>query len=281
MFFRNFIMTLLTSWVGIDTHGIASIYIASDSRISWGDSATFDLGRKVFAFNNYPDILGYCGDVLFPSIVLGQIIEMADNGLLFDEDYSCKQKFESIKEKLIQIFLKYPHQEKLITNDVLQIIHASREPNNHRNFFFHIIEWRRDVGWRGTEIKFPDKSKVIFTGGTGKKEFDDNYIRYEEGVNKSTSRNVFHCFCDTLFNIKDKKCGGAPQLVGIYCKPKSTTKKFGIIKDKKRYLFGSQIDDLNNFDNIEWRNDLFELCDGRTLQKLEKAKAQPNFLKRY
>ena len=274
-------MTLLTSWVGIDTHGIASIYIASDSRITWGDSATFDFGRKVFAFNNYPDILGYCGDVLFPSIVLGQIIEMADNGLLFNEQYSCKEKFEAIKEKLIQIFLKYPHQEEFITGDVLQIIHASREPNNHRKFFFHIIKWRRGEGWSGQEIEFPDKSKVIFVGGSGKKEFDDNYAMYEEGVNRSTSRNIFHCFCDTLFNIKDEKCGGAPQLVGIYCKPKSNTKKFGIIKDKKRYLFGSQIDDLNNFDNIEWRNDLFELCDGRTLQKLEKAKAQPNFLKRY
>src|SRR5689334_18933450 len=125
-------MTLLTSWVGVDTHGIASIYIASDSRITWTNSVTFDFGRKVFAFNNYPDILGYCGDVLFPSIVLGQIVEMADNGLLFDENYNCKQKFEAIKEKLIQIFHKYPYEQVAI--DSLQIIHASRDPNDARKF---------------------------------------------------------------------------------------------------------------------------------------------------
>ncbi len=206
---------------------------------------------------------------------------MADNGLLFKEGFSCKEKFEAIKEKLIQIFNKYPHPEAQIFNNSLQIIHASRETDNCRKFFFHSIEWHRSSGWRGKEVNLPDKSKVIFEGGTGANEFIENYKRYEEGENKSTSRNVFHCFCDTLFNIKDHFCGGAPQLVGIISKPETKAKKFGIIKDRKRYLFGSEIDDLNNFDSIEWRNDLFELCDGRTLQKLEKAKAQPNLLKRY
>jgi hypothetical protein len=76
-------MTLLVSWLGVDTHGIASAYIASDSRVSWGRETNFDHGRKVFAFRSSPDILGYCGDVLFPTMVLSQITEIADNGLLF------------------------------------------------------------------------------------------------------------------------------------------------------------------------------------------------------
>jgi hypothetical protein len=235
----------------------------------------------VFAFNNYPDILGYCGDVLFPSMVLGQIIEMGDNGLLFDEEFDCKQKFEAIKEKLIQIFNKYPHEVSGITNDTLQVIHASRNPKNSRNFFCHIITWRKNKGWSGEEFNLSGNSRVIFVGGSGETEFKKNYSRYEEGQNNSTSRNVFHCFCDTLFNIKDSACGGSPQLVGIYSKPDSVAKKFGIIKDKNRYLFGSRIDQVHNSDKIEWRNDLFEICDGRTMKKIEKAKSQPNLLKRY
>ena len=29
-------MTLLVSWIGVDTHGTSSAYITTDSRISWG-----------------------------------------------------------------------------------------------------------------------------------------------------------------------------------------------------------------------------------------------------
>jgi hypothetical protein len=46
-------MTLLVAWVGIDTHGVASAYIAADSRISW-DKAQFDHGRKVFGLQDSP-----------------------------------------------------------------------------------------------------------------------------------------------------------------------------------------------------------------------------------
>ena len=97
-------MTLLVAWAGIDSRGPASVYMASDSLITWSESRSFDFGRKVFSFNNHPDVLGYCGDVLFPSIAINQIVEMADNGLLFREEYSCKDKFEAIVNKLNQIF---------------------------------------------------------------------------------------------------------------------------------------------------------------------------------
>ena len=274
-------MTLVVSWVGVDTHGTSSAYITSDSRVSWGSIGKFDYARKVFAFKNSPDILGYCGDVLFPSIVLSQIVEMADCGLLFKEDYTAKEKFEVIKETLVQSFFKYPHEETRITNEVLQVIYISREKNDNKNFFCHLIEWRRGKGWSGKEIHLPGKSDILLVMGSGKSEFQDNYELYQLEGNKNTSRNVFHCFCDTLFNIKDNACGGAPQLVGIYRKPDSSAQKFGIIKDNKRYLFGAQIDKLTNFDNIEWRNDLFELCDGNTMKKVENAQSQPNNLKKY
>ena len=76
-------MTMLVSWIGIDTHGPTSAYIAADSRISWNMTNKFDFGKKVFASKKYPEILGYAGDVLFPSIVLEQIIELIDADVLF------------------------------------------------------------------------------------------------------------------------------------------------------------------------------------------------------
>ncbi len=273
-------MTLVVAWLGVDQRGPCSAYIASDSRISWGNEASFDYARKVFACNNYPDIFGYCGEVLFPSIVMSQIVEMADCGLLFREEFSCEQKFYVVLEKLNSVFEKYPHEVKNITSDVLQIVHLSRE-NNGKEFSCYLIEWRRSLGWEYKVIDLPKNSDTLALMGTGSIEFDQNYKRYNKGLNVGTSRNVFHCFCDTLFNIADKTCGGAPQLVGLFRKPRSHAVKFGVLSNGKRYLFGAEVDDLNNFDNIQWRNDLFELCDGVTMKRKEGAIPQPDILKRY
>lgn len=273
-------MTLIVSWIGVDTHGTASAYIAADSRVSWGDIAVFDHGRKVFALQHSPDILGYCGDVLFPTMVLSQITEMADRGLLFSPQASCKERFESIKEKLVHQFHKYPRMVKKITADILQIIHISRNKIDNLKFECRLINWTRKNGWSVKDKTMPSESRILFVLGSGTKEFNENYKRYNEGPDSGTSRNVFHCFCDTLFNIKDDNCGGAPQLVGVYRKPDSSAITFGIIKDKRRYFLGAQIDNDVDFTGIEWRSDLFEICDGRTMKKLEKAQSQPDHLRR-
>lgn len=269
-------MTLVVAWLGVDTKGPGSIYIASDSRISWGNGSHFDFARKVFAFNNHPDVLGYCGDVLFPSIVLSQIVEMADSGLLFKKDFNSKEKFNSIKDVLNNALLKYP---KEVISKNFQVIHISREPNDNKKFLCHLIKWDHKKGLQDEEIQLKNHSSLIIAMGSGEKEFSRNYGKYQNGDNQYTSRNVFHCFCDTLFNIKDTFCGGAPQLAGLYRKPQTTAVKFGIIKDNKRYLFGAEVDNNMNFDTIEWRNELFELCDGNTMLKLKAAQPQPNRLK--
>jgi hypothetical protein len=273
-------MTLLVSWVGVDPHGITSSYISADSRVSWGNVATFDHGRKVFAFRLSPDILGYCGDVLFPTMVLSQITEMADHGLLFSPKAPCKERFEAIKEKIVHQFQNYPRMVEGITQPILQVLHISRDSINKNQFSGWLIEWTRSNGWSGKSVPMPQKSGILFSLGSGRLEFNENYVRYEKGPDHGTSRSVFHCFCDTLFNIKDKHCGGAPQLVGIYSKPDSAAKTYGIIRDKKRYFLGARIDDGANFGCVEWRNDLFERCDGLTMKRLPKAQPQPDTFRR-
>ena len=273
-------MTLLVSWIGVDTHGTGSAYIAADSRVSWGKIAQFDHGRKVFAFRSSADILGYCGDVLFPTMVLSQITEMAEQKLLFPEKASCKERFEAIKEKLVQQFHQYPRMVEEITASALQVIHLSKDPNDNLKFECRLVEWTREKGWAGKNISLPKTSGVLFTLGSGANEFNENFARYKEGPDSGTSRSVFHCFCDTLFNIKDKHCGGAPQLVGIYRKPESSAVAFGIIKNKQRYFLGAPVNNDVEYSAIEWRNDLFELCDGKTMNKFEQAQKQTDLLRR-
>jgi hypothetical protein len=273
-------MTLLVAWAGIDTHGPASIYLASDSRISWRGAAHFDYGRKVFAFNRWPDILGYCGDVLFPSIVLNQIVDLADAGLLFAQSFSCKQKFQAIVDKLNDLVEPYPYFQSGLADNELYIIHASRDPDDNHKFFCHTISWSSKDKWRGEEKPLPKTSGVLFSLGTGAIEFDRNYTRYAAGPNRDTSRNVFHCFCDSVDQIQTPSVGGAPQLVGIYRKPTSTAFTSGVVYNGKRYFLGAHVDNLRGFDLIEWRNSNFERCDGRTLKRLPDAQLQPDPLRR-
>ena len=68
-------------------------------------------------------------------------------------------------------------------------------------------------------------------------------------------------------------------MVGIYRKPLTNGRIYGIIYDGKRYLLGMQVSKESVFQNVEWRNELFELCDGATGRKLEGAARQPNPLR--
>jgi len=265
-------MTLILSWLGVDSRSPSSIYIASDSRISWGINRKWDYGRKVFGFKKHPDLLGYCGDVLFPTQVLSQIVELGDEGLLFKDSYTCKDKFEAIKEKFIQLFLSYPTNEQNIIGDYLAVIHASRDIN--QKFTCYVIEWQRNVGWSGRQADFSDHSDKLIVLGSGKKEFLKKYEAYWLSSNKKTSRALFHCFFDTLTNAADNYVGGAPQLIGLY--RINNAINYGIIYNNRRYLLGVDITNLSGFEKLEWRNELFERCDGNTMQRLTNAQKQPN-----
>src|SRR2546425_10390322 len=89
-------MTLIISWIGVDDKkegkSTSSIYIASDSRYSWGSAGIYDYGIKVFGSTRYPEIFGFCGDVLFPSLVLGQMIPQIDAGIIIDDKDSGETK---------------------------------------------------------------------------------------------------------------------------------------------------------------------------------------------
>ncbi len=275
-------MTLLASWIGIDTHGPTSAYIVSDSRLTWNNgSALFDYGKKVFASRSYPEIFGYAGDVLFPSIVLSQILEMIDSGLIFDEDMSCDQKNKIVYEKLRYTFQKYPD---VYGNNPIQIIHISRDTRSeglYSHFYHYLMTWSRTNGWNSDKCSIPKESGLLHVLGSGRNEFKKNYSdRYQQGENQSTSRNVFHCFIDTLNNISDESCGGAPQLVGIYRKPFTTGREYGIIYNNRRYFLGMEIPRAASFAKVEWRNELFELCDGETRKKFECAAKQNDPLHR-
>jgi hypothetical protein len=265
-------MTLLLSWLGVDQRRPGSLYVASDSRFSWGKVANFDYGKKVFCFKNSPDILGYCGDVLFPTIVLNQIIELGDKGLLFDNEGNCDTKFFKLKSYLQKSLSNYPKTSGLVDNTI-QILYGSRD-NNH-TFHLYTLSWYRNTNeWNDNKIEMFDYSNTLSVLGSGRDEFLERFKQYKKSDIQKTSRAVFQCFCDTLAEIENSYCGGAPQLVGLYQKWNGIN--FGIISKNKRYFCGLEVLESSNLDLIEWRNEEFEICSGVSMTKLPKAQRQPN-----
>lgn len=98
---------------------------------------------------------------------------------------------------------------------------------------------------------------------------------------ENTSRNIYHCFIDTLNAVTNGTCGGAPQLVGIYRKPGTAAENFGLVYNNKRYILGVELGEDVDYNSIEWRNELFELTDGNTKKILFGAIRQPDILRRH
>src|ERR1700724_1763822 len=95
-------MTSLVAWVGVD-RGPGSLYIASDSRISWGRQGTppiriWDSGPKVFASRRPADIFGYWGFGEFPSQLMLTMLDQINAGALLDANQSAAQRHEIVCE---------------------------------------------------------------------------------------------------------------------------------------------------------------------------------------
>ena len=271
-------MTLLVSWIAVDSRSPSSIYMASDSRISWDNNKKYDFGKKVFACRNYPEIFGYCGDVLFPVMILNQIVDSIDNDLLFTSNLTCIEKTKIVMKRMAESFKKYPSEVEQLVKPTFEILHCSRDDN--KSFSCCKISWNRNNkrSWSLKKVDTFKYSDKVFILGSGGKEFEKKFKEYLNGENAKTSRSLFQCFCHTLSDVVDQSCGGAPQLAGIYRKPGSGGRLFGIIIGKKRYFEGMQIDNYpkEKYNNIEWRNELFEICDGVTRHRKEGAQRQPN-----
>lgn len=141
------------------------------------------------------------------------------------------------------------------------------------------LRWRRSEGkCRFTELPIEKHSYQVKISGAGAEEFKSIYDSYKSKEEFKTSRAVYQTFCDTLNGIKEKTIGGAPQLVGLYRKKESPGYMFGIIHNKQLFFNGMHIDNYKKvgFENIEWRNEMFERCDGMHLSIVKGAKRQPH-----
>src|SRR4051794_9784665 len=156
-------MTTLISWatyIAGQANAPSSIYIVSDSRITWGTHNRYwDGGRKVFTCCIEPHMFGYCGDVVFPSLVLAQIASAIDNGVLFRSAASAEEKNEVVFSSLKKSF-----QRRRDTPDQsFSILHALRTGTDAtRNFFIWQISYdSKKREWQNRSLTIPRTTDII------------------------------------------------------------------------------------------------------------------------
>lgn len=253
-------MTTLIGWLGVDSRGPSSLYLAADSRFTWTPDATWDYGRKLFASRSCPVILGYCGDVLFASHGIGQALEFLEAGLLHPASVGPAARVAAVAEFLKGSLHTYPGSQQ---RD-FSVVYASRVgPDKTPSFFLAEISWSRADGWSSMTPMLPKESAVVIARGSGHKDFLAQYRQWKDGDVVRTSRAVYSAFCHHLANSADRHTGGPPQLVGLYRTGPAVT--FGVIHAGARWLSGARVPDGALSTEVEWRDDFFQRCDGWTM----------------
>lgn len=267
-------MTSFIAWVGTDSRAPSSVYFASESRLSTS-SWHWDFGRKLFASQAYPDIFGYVGDVLFPSQILGQLVDLIDSNILFTEKDDMEQKLDKIKFFLHQVTSGYPYLKGVY------IYYCSRidiegKSSLHSTFHMNRLSWISER-WHSEKIELPSKSGAIVMDGSGKTIIQNAIGIWENSLHKDTSRSIFSAFCDAVDEAKDSYSGGAPQLVGIH--RKGNAKYFGVVYKGKRYFLGLPVASPNTPNNINWFNEIFEIADGDSKKRRIGAQKHKDIVK--
>jgi hypothetical protein len=275
-------MTALVCWIGVDSRGPSSVYIATESAISWttkvnanSPDAVWSSGQKVFACKTQPDLFGFFGHVGFPTMVISQLVDLIDRGVLFEKDAPSELRTQRVISVLKWSQLKHPEwcgPFRLLSD--FWIIHVMREGEGMK-CRFRIWEhaWKVGQGWSSVEKSVPTVSGVIISGGSGAAPFSVRDKTWKDSDIGRTSRGVFSAFADSLKAGDDPFCGGAPQLGGLY--RIGTSHQFGIIYDGKRYFSGIEVSADWATGAVDWFNERFERCDPETLQIKTGAQPQP------
>jgi len=260
-------MTSIVAWAGVDSRGPASVYIASDSRISWGTTHRWDHGRKTFASATAPYVFGYSGDVLFPSMALPIVLEQLASGVIA---VNPRSSFGEIGNQIRQLWLTYPQQE----HRDFSIVMAGRTGEAMAaTFAVAVMTFKAADGtWEVREESMPATSSTLLVEGSGSSAIRAAEQLWSESAHANTSRAVFSAFCESMRHGSDPLTGGGPQLVGLH--RIGTGRTFGVIYDGRRYLSGAIVGRAGAATStIKWFNELFERCDGERMVKLSDAQS--------
>ena len=251
---------------------IGSCYIASDSRISWGANRVWDSGQKVFALEN-DGLIAYCGNVLFPTQILSQLITLINHGVIYKDFNSNDEKIDLIYKYIDPYMKNYPN----VLSGTKIIVFLVKDK------IFNLYEISQ-TNYKKVDI-LPGE---VYSYGSGAKEyrksllkigFKNNLTKQDDNTERKFSRYIFQALVHSLDKDEsDPFSGGNIQLVGLY--KNGTSKPFGIIYKGRKFLFGLEVFNDLDLSQYEWRNENFEISSYYEMRLKNGAQKQP-FLKEF
>lgn len=267
-------MTTLIAWTsysdtGESPHLPRAMYVASDSRITWGSAARrWEAGRKIFTPLTAPHIFGYCGDALFPTLALGQIISAIDYGILFPSDASPSEK-----NKIIFASIQESHKQRHgAPEQNFTILHVHRTQNwPSTAFAAWVISYDAAAkSWNCDQISLPSTTTIAIVLGSGASFAEAHASRWASSDVGGTSRAIFSAFCDAVTSGNDPLSGGVPQISALYTE--NAPRPLGYVENGFTFLHGLQIAPCGPLANIEWRDRLFQEVDPYTFKPMQGAR---------
>jgi len=268
-------MTTLAVSLSVDSRGPCGLYILTDSRISWGPDHRWDGGQKAFASRRFPDVFGYFGDAYFPPMMLRQVLEQLDSGLVCCDDVDAADRHTAILQALRLAMTRISGHPP--TSD-FTVFHGARTGSKMSSRFCLWESCYSAVTRQWTDVErniLQDSSYLILTDGTGSVYVNSSKEEWEGTAAAGTSRSTVWAFFDAIKSKLDRLTGAHPQIVGIW--RIGTARNFGIHWNGVPYLAGLRVVGDMSSEQVRWFDGDFEPCDhlGKRL-KPEKAHLKPN-----
>lgn len=267
-------MTTLLSWVSYSDTGEAphlprAVYLVSDSRITWGSpDRRWEAGRQVFAPAREPHLFGFCGDVVLPALILGQIISAIDAKVLFDGATAPAERHEIVfnaVERGVSRAIATPTMD-------FTIHHLARERVWPDTSFrgWNIVYDTKSRACTSVEVSIPDATEVIASFGSGHVAAKAHRGRWQGSEAAGRSRAIFSAFCDSVRSGDDPLSGGPPQLAALYTK--GAPAQIGLYLEGRRVINGLEVNATASLRNSEWRNELGQSVDPLTGERAAGAR---------
>lgn len=254
-------MTSLIVWSGADTHDVpSSLNMATDSRISWSGGQHWDQAKKLYASTTLPILVGFVGDVQFPTLCLPVALDRVDHGLV----ESPLSAVDSLISAIRSMWREYPgevgHSQTIVIGYREGLTMTSR---------FSVTVMRRHAGassrWATSTMAVAPYSQAILIEGSGSHSVRSAIAEWHESASAGTSRAIYSAFVESVLSGADPHSGGAPQLGSLY--RVGSGRLLGVVHQNRRYFSGARLLGDEVTTGVEWRNDLFEIADGRSRRR--------------
>jgi hypothetical protein len=222
----------------------------------------------VFTAHDEPHVFGYCGDVVFPSLVLAQVTSAIDQCILFPEDADANAKHAAILHSVKTSFGRRHN----TPDESFWILHAMRtSPWPTPAFAVWQVHYdAKAKAWEDHPLEIPSRTGIVGLLGTGRRAVKTQSDRWRNSYVGARSSSIFSAFCDALRSGGDPNSGGAPQIAALYTQ--HPPQVLGFIEGGAYYLHGLEVLPGKMLDRIEWRDGLFQRLNPATGRRMSGAR---------